>query len=63
MKFRTYDPHWNRTGHADAPQYSGQAGLADDYPAKCHCGSQMTRWAIGWGAQCANGHEMTREPV
>lgn len=39
--YRTYDSAWNRTGYADVPQYSGQAALTDDYPAKCRCGSGM----------------------
>lgn len=41
MKYRTYDASWSRTGYADAPQYAGQAGLTEDYPAHCRCGSPM----------------------
>ncbi len=39
--FRTHDAQWNRTGYAASPQYAGQAGLTEDYPAKCHCGATM----------------------
>lgn len=77
MRFRTYDPQWNRTGYSDAPQYPGQFGLTDDYPAKCHCGAGMAlcgeKWWLrfrgrnvdgdGYGAWCANDHEMQRVTV
>ena len=41
MPYRTYDSAWNRTGYSDTPQYSGQAALTEDYPAKCRCGAGM----------------------
>lgn len=63
--YRTYDAHWNRTGYSSAPRYPGQAGAAEDYPAKCHCGAEMGSWRTGRSpqAECANGHPMMPEPV
>lgn len=69
--YRTYNPQWNRTGHAAEPQYSGQERIMDgmDFPAVCpECKSGYVAFGgvfqVPGGVMiCQKGHQVVREKI